>query len=278
MFHAEAADLVHVEGGRGGDGVVCFRREAHVPRGGPDGGDGGRGGDVIVVCDPSRRDLAALRHSPHLRAGRGAHGQGAQQARRPGRGSRFPCRRAPRSKASRASATTSSSRGSGRSSPGAAVGGHGNKRFAISTRQAPRFAETRARGRVGLDRAAAAAAGRRRARRPAERRQVVAARPPDPGGAEGRRLPVHDVEPVLGTLETDDRQLVLADIPGLIEGAADGRRARRRVPRPRRALPGARPRRRAGAAGGIARSGRGLRDRPRGARRRTARGSSGCPS
>ena len=52
---------VLVKAGRGGNGVVSFRREAHVPRGGPDGGDGGRGGDVVLVCDPSRRDLAALR-------------------------------------------------------------------------------------------------------------------------------------------------------------------------------------------------------------------------
>src|SRR3954451_8498446 len=70
---------IHVEGGRGGDGGVSFRREAHVPRGGPDGGDGGRGGDVVLVCDPSKRDLAALRYERHFRAGRGGHGQGKQR-------------------------------------------------------------------------------------------------------------------------------------------------------------------------------------------------------
>ena len=58
-----------------------FRREAHVPRGGPDGGDGGHGGDVVLVCDPSRRDLASLRISAHFRAGRGGHGAGGEQAR-----------------------------------------------------------------------------------------------------------------------------------------------------------------------------------------------------
>src|SRR5918996_2533593 len=70
---------IHVEGGRGGNGVVSFRREAHVPRGGPDGGDGGRGGDVVLVCDAQRRDLASLGRSRHFRAGRGRHGKGKRQ-------------------------------------------------------------------------------------------------------------------------------------------------------------------------------------------------------
>ena len=68
-----------MEAGRGGDGVVSFRREAHVPRGGPDGGDGGRGGDVVLVCDAQRRDLASLGRSRHFRAGRGEHGRGKRQ-------------------------------------------------------------------------------------------------------------------------------------------------------------------------------------------------------
>ena len=70
---------IYVEGGRGGNGVVSFRREAHVPRGGPDGGDGGRGGDVVLVCDAQRRDLSSLGRSRHFRAGRGEHGRGKRQ-------------------------------------------------------------------------------------------------------------------------------------------------------------------------------------------------------
>jgi len=58
MLHDNAK--IHVEGGAGGNGAISFRREAHVPRGGPDGGDGGRGGDVVFVCDGSRRDLATV--------------------------------------------------------------------------------------------------------------------------------------------------------------------------------------------------------------------------
>ena len=68
---------IHVQAGAGGDGCLSFRREAHVPKGGPDGGDGGRGGDVVVVCDDGLRDLESFRRRSHFRAGRGGHGQGA---------------------------------------------------------------------------------------------------------------------------------------------------------------------------------------------------------
>src|SRR5947208_4033730 len=68
---------IYVQGGGGGDGAMSFRREAHVPRGGPDGGDGGRGGDVVLVCDPSLRDLQSYKRKAHYKARRGGHGQGA---------------------------------------------------------------------------------------------------------------------------------------------------------------------------------------------------------
>ena len=75
MFHDRAR--IFVRGGAGGDGVVSLRREAHVPKGGPDGGDGGRGGEVVLVADPSLRDLASFRRGAHFKAQRGGHGQGA---------------------------------------------------------------------------------------------------------------------------------------------------------------------------------------------------------
>ena len=68
---------IHVQAGGGGDGALSFRREAHVPKGGPDGGDGGRGGDVVLVCCDSLRDLESFRRRSHFKAGRGGHGEGS---------------------------------------------------------------------------------------------------------------------------------------------------------------------------------------------------------
>src|SRR6188472_2790420 len=132
---------IWVEGGAGGNGSVSFRREAHVPRGGPDGGDGGHGGDVVLVCDASRRDLAPLQGSKHFRAGRGRHGEGSNR-----HGARGEDR-----EISVPPGTTAESVDGSRIdlvAPGQRAvvarggrGGHGNRRFATSTRQAPRFAE-----------------------------------------------------------------------------------------------------------------------------------------
>jgi GTP-binding protein len=213
---------VHVEAGRGGNGVVSFRREAHVPRGGPDGGDGGHGGDVAAVCDPSKRDLAALRHSPHVKAGRGEHGKGSQK-----HGARGEDREIPvppgtqidglggeRFDLLEAGQRVTVARGGS--------GGHGNKRFASSTRQAPRFAEAGLEGESGWIElrlkllADAGFVGLPNAGKSSLLRRLTRAAP------KVADYPFTTVDPVLGTLDTDDRQIVLADIPGLIEGAAQG--------------------------------------------------------
>src|ERR1700759_749085 len=81
---------IWVEGGRGGDGSRSFGREAHVPKGGPDGGDGGRGGDVVLVCDDSYRDLEHFRRQAHFKARRGGHGQGSQRHGADGEELRIP--------------------------------------------------------------------------------------------------------------------------------------------------------------------------------------------
>jgi GTPase len=213
---------VHVEAGAGGDGVVSFRREAHVPRGGPDGGDGGRGGDVVLVADRSRRDLAAVRFSPHLKASRGRHGQGKQRhgargadkvvAVPPGTvvegldGARFdlvePDQRAVVARGG--------------------AGGKGNKRFATSTMQTPRFAERGLPGESGWIElrlkllADAGLVGLPNAGKSSLLRRLTRARP------KVADYPFTTIEPVLGTIDDGERQLVIADIPGLIEGAAAG--------------------------------------------------------
>src|ERR1700691_3185008 len=77
MLHDRAR--IYVQAGAGGDGSASFRREAHVPKGGPDGGDGGRGGDVVIVCDDSLRDLEHFRRRSHFKARRGGPGEGPQR-------------------------------------------------------------------------------------------------------------------------------------------------------------------------------------------------------
>jgi GTP-binding protein len=213
---------IYVEGGRGGDGAVSFRREAHVPRGGPDGGDGGRGGDVVLVCDPGRRDLSALGRSRHFRAGRGEHGRGKRQ-----HGSRGEDRRIAVPPGTVVTGIDGSRTELLRSGQHLVVarggaGGHGNKRFATATRQAPRFAE---RGLPGEEAtvelrlkllADAGLVGLPNAGKSSLLARMTRAAP------KIADYPFTTVEPVLGTLESEERQLVLADIPGLIEGAAQG--------------------------------------------------------
>ena len=81
---------IHVQAGGGGDGCLSFRREAHVPKGGPDGGDGGRGGDVVLVCDDSLRDLASFRRRAHFKAKPGRPRPGIAATRRRRRDPRAP--------------------------------------------------------------------------------------------------------------------------------------------------------------------------------------------
>jgi GTP-binding protein len=214
---------IFVAAGAGGNGVVSFRREAHVPKGGPDGGDGGRGGDVAIVVDPSLRDLAAFQRGSHFKAPRGGHGQGANKhgatparlevrvplgtvVQDPERGDRWDLT------------------GPGQHAVVArgGSGGRGNRHFATATRQAPRFAE---RGLAGEERwltlelkllADAGLVGLPNAGKSSLLARLTRARP------KVADYPFTTLEPVLGTLERDDRQLVLADIPGLIEGASAG--------------------------------------------------------
>jgi len=220
MLHDRAK--IHVEGGAGGNGVISFRREAHVPRGGPDGGDGGRGGDVVLVCDSSRRDLAALRFSPHQRAGRGGNGEGGQ--RHGARGEDAVVLVPPGTQVDGLEGRRYDLVEPGQRAIVAAggVGGHGNKRFTSSTRQAPRFAERGLEGESGWIElrlkllADAGLVGLPNAGKSSLLGRLTRAAP------KVADYPFTTLEPALGTIDDGERQLVLADIPGLIEGAAEG--------------------------------------------------------
>ena len=213
---------IFVQGGGGGNGCLSFRREAHVPKGGPDGGDGGRGGQVVLICDDSQRDLQSFKRRAHYKARRGAHGQGALRhgasgedlvvAVPPGTQIRMPDGTAYDLVAPGQRVVVA--RGGG--------GGRGNKHFATPTRQAPRFAEQGLEGDEGwIDLrlkllADVGFVGLPNAGKSSLLSRVTRAAP------KIADYPFTTLEPVLGTLDGPDRQLVLADIPGLIEGASEG--------------------------------------------------------
>ena len=213
---------IWVEGGGGGNGCVSFRREAHVPRGGPDGGDGGHGGDVVLVCDPSRRDLGALRGSKHFRAQRGRHGEGSNRHGARGEDREITVPAGTQATAVDGSAIDLLEPGQRAVVAHGGRGGHGNKRFAHSTRQAPRFAEKGTSGEEGWIElrlkllADVGLVGLPNAGKSSLLGRLTRAAP------KVADYPFTTLSPVLGTIEGEDRQAVVADIPGLIEGAADG--------------------------------------------------------
>jgi GTPase len=213
---------IHVEGGRGGNGVVSFRREAHVPRGGPDGGDGGRGGDVVLICDAQRRDLSSLGRSRHFRASAGKHGEGSRRHGERGEDRVIPVPPGTVVCGLDGSETELLADGQRLVVARGGSGGHGNKRFATSTRQAPRFAEKGLAGESGEIElrlkllADVGLVGLPNAGKSSLLARLTRANPKVAG------YPFTTVEPNLGTIELEDSQLVIADIPGLIEGAAEG--------------------------------------------------------
>jgi GTP-binding protein len=213
---------IFVQAGGGGNGCMSFRREAHVPKGGPDGGDGGHGGNVVLLCDDSYRDLQSFKRKAHYKADRGRHGEGA--LRHGADGQDLLVRVPPGTQV-----TDEEGEVHDLVVPGTRVvvakggsGGKGNKKFAGSTRQAPRFAERGLEGQEGwLDLrlkllADVGLVGLPNAGKSSMLGRMTRAAP------KVANYPFTTLEPVLGTLDGDDRQLVLADIPGLIEGAAGG--------------------------------------------------------
>jgi GTP-binding protein len=224
MFYDEGR--IYVKAGDGGDGCVAFRREKYVPYGGPAGGDGGRGGDVVLYVDPHLNTLYRFSKKRHFKAGRGEHGRGKTQHGASGEKMRIPV------------------------PPGTVVydddtaevvgdltetdqellvarggrGGRGNARFATSTNQAPRIAEHGAPGeerwlRLELKLLAdVGVVGMPNAGKSTLLAAVTAARP------KIAPYPFTTLQPNLGVVVLDpETEFVLADIPGLIEGAAEGK-------------------------------------------------------
>ncbi len=213
---------IEVRGGAGGNGSVSFRREAHVPKGGPDGGDGGRGGDVVLRCDDNLRDLQFFKRTGHFRAQRGGHGEGS--LRHGADGAALTVGVPPGTQVQRWDGARFDlvARGQEVRIARGGLGGRGNKRFASPTRQAPRLAEKGLAGEEGIVSlqlkllADVGLVGLPNAGKSSLIARMTRAQPKVAG------YPFTTLEPVLGTIEADERQLVLADIPGLIEGASGG--------------------------------------------------------
>jgi GTPase len=220
MLHDRAR--IEVRAGAGGNGCLSFRREAHVPKGGPDGGDGGRGGDVLLRCDDNLRDLQAFRRRAHFRAERGGHGQGSQ--RHGADGEPLVIAVPPGTQVTRWDGTRYDLLRPGQEVTIArgGAGGRGNTRFKSSVRQAPRLAERGLPGEEGTVElhlkllADVGLVGLPNAGKSSLLARMTRAQP------KVAAYPFTTLEPVLGTIEADDRQLVVADIPGLIEGASAG--------------------------------------------------------
>jgi GTP-binding protein len=222
LFHDRAR--IRVQAGRGGHGALSFRREKYVPKGGPDGGDGGRGGDVTLVADPELRDLGKFQAPRVYKAGVGGAGLGAGKHGATGTDVELPVPAGTQvfDEDERLVADLAA--------PGSRVvvarggaGGRGNKRFATATRQAPRFAEVGTPGeqaefelRLKLL-ADAALVGLPNAGKSSLLRRISNAKP------KVADYPFTTLSPVLGTIDAPDgRQLIVADVPGLIEGASEG--------------------------------------------------------
>ncbi|HYK22469.1 MAG TPA: GTPase ObgE [Pyrinomonadaceae bacterium] len=216
---------IHVQGGDGGNGVTAFRREKFVPRGGPSGGDGGRGGDVILVADASLNTLLHLRYNPTHVAGRGLHGEGSNRSGHDGADLivRVPVGTQVFEAGTGELLHDLSHDGDRWLAARGGRGGFGNAHFTTSTNRAPRYHQQGSKGEeldlqlelklladVGL-------VGFPNAGKSTFISTVSAARP------KIADYPFTTLEPHLGVVDVGDfRTLVIADIPGLIEGAHTG--------------------------------------------------------
>jgi len=215
---------IFVKAGDGGRGCVSFRREAHVPRGGPDGGNGGKGGDVVLVAVSHQNTLLPLRYQTEIRAQRGRHGMGSNCT---GRSGEDRVVAVPPGTAARVDETGETLGEVVRDGDRLVVarggrGGRGNRAFLSNRNRAPREAEPGGAGEehwLRLDLrliADVGLLGLPNAGKSTLLSRISAARP------RVGDYPFTTLSPVLGVVEIDDETFVAADIPGIIEGAHQG--------------------------------------------------------
>ena len=215
---------IYIKAGNGGDGCAAFHREKYVPKGGPSGGDGGKGGSIIFVADPQESTLIAFKRAVHFRAENGEAGRAELQHGKDGKDLyiRVPVGTVVRDIETGAIVADMSEAGKERVVMRGGRGGKGNARFATPTHQSPRFAhngiKTEER-QVELELKTIADVG------------IIGF--PSVGkstilsvltSAKPKIAAYHftTLSPNLGVAERHGRSFVLADIPGLIEGAAEG--------------------------------------------------------
>ncbi|MGE0339977.1 MAG: GTPase ObgE [Xanthobacteraceae bacterium] len=215
---------VYVRSGNGGAGAVSFRREKFIEFGGPDGGDGGRGGDVVIECVSGLNTLIDYRYQQHFKAGTGIHGMGRDRAG--GRGKdvvlKVPVGTEVLEEDGETVLADMTEVGQRIVLLEGGQGGFGNAHFKSSTNRAPRRANPGIEGQERTIRlrlkliADAGLVGLPNAGKSTFLASVTAAKP------KVADYPFTTLHPQLGIVRTDSRELVLADIPGLIEGAHEG--------------------------------------------------------
>ena len=221
---------IHVKGGNGGAGCMSFRREAHVPKGGPDGGDGGHGGNVVVEADASLSSLIEYRFKHHFKAERGTHGKGSRMHGATGEDLvlKVPMGTVvheyfEESKEVGELIADLTHDGERVTVAEGGMGGRGNIHFVTPTRRAPAFAEL---GEPSQERwielemklmADAALVGMPSAGKSSLIAKMSAARP------KIADYPFTTLVPNLGVVVAGDHRYTIADVPGLIPGASQGK-------------------------------------------------------